>query len=300
MGKQTVGFIGLGVMGEPMCRNLALRSGWRVLCHDLSAEPVQRLARHGAQAATSAEALVAASDVVMMSLPSGRAVTGLVLQLAPHARGGQVFVDLGTSGVDVARASHDAFAARGAHFIDAPVARTRQAAEAGTLAIMVGGDAAVLEQVRPLLACMASDIAHCGPVGAGQITKILNNMVLFQTGLALAEAAVLARQAGFDAAVVFDALTKGSGDSFALRNHGMKAILPGEFPQRAFSVEYARKDLSYALEMAARLGIPMRGAQAVEESFARAIAAGGGDSYWPVVARVLEQETVAATGSTRG
>ncbi|RYY70899.1 MAG: NAD(P)-dependent oxidoreductase, partial [Comamonadaceae bacterium] len=255
----TVGFIGLGVMGEPMCRNLARKSGLRVLCHDLSPEPMRRVAEHGAQPCADPAELVRQSDVVMLCLPSGQAVTALLARLLPHVRAGQVVVDLSTSGVDVARLAAQQLGARGVRFIDAPIARTRQAAEDGTLSIMVGGDAACLEDMRPLLACMASDITHCGPVGAGQITKILNNMVLFQTGLALSEAYAIARRAGFDVATVFDTLTKGSGDSFALRNHGMKAILPGAFPARAFSVEYARKDLSYALEMAREMGITMHG-----------------------------------------
>jgi 3-hydroxyisobutyrate dehydrogenase-like beta-hydroxyacid dehydrogenase len=98
------------------------------------------------------------------------------------------------------------------------------------------------------------------------------------------------KHSDFDAGLIFETLTRGSGDSFALRNHGMKAILPEDFPTRAFSVQYARKDLGYALEMAAQLGIPMRGAQAVDETFARAIAAGEGERYWPVIAHLIEQE----------
>jgi len=288
---RTVGFIGLGVMGEPMCRNLAARSGQAVLAHDLSPEPMQRLAAHGARPCSDAAELVKASDVVMMCLPSGRAVEALLAQLLPQVRAGQVFVDLSTSGVEVARASERLLGGQGARFIDAPIARTRQAAEDGTLSIMVGGDAACLAQVQPLLACMATDITHCGPVGAGQIAKILNNMVLFETGLALAEAHVIAQRAGFDARRIFEVLAKGSGDSFALRSHGMKAILPGEFPLRAFSVEYARKDLSYALAMADELGVPVRGARAVDASFERALEAGEGKKYWPVISRVIDADT---------
>jgi len=291
MRKQTIAFIGLGVMGEPMCRNLARKSGQRVLCQDLQPEPMLRLAEHGAEPVTDLPGLMAQADVVMMCLPSGKAVRELAARLLPYVRAGQLFVDLSTSGVDVARELHAQLAERGARFIDAPLARTRQAAEEGTLSIMVGGDAACLDEARPLLACMASDITHCGPVGAGQITKILNNMVLFQTGLALAEARVIAQRAGFDANLIFDTLTKGSGDSFALRNHGMKAMLPGQFPTRAFSVQYARKDLSYALAMARQMGIPVVGAQAVDTAFAAAIEAGQGDRYWPVITQVIEGTT---------
>lgn len=291
MRKRTIAFIGLGVMGEPMCRNLARRSGQKVLCQDLQPEPMLRLAEHGAEPCADLSVAMAQADVVMMCLPSGQAVRDLAIRLLPRVRAGQLFVDLSTSGVDVARDLDVQLREHGARFIDAPLARTRQAAEEGTLSIMVGGDVACLEEVRPLLACMASDITHCGPVGAGQITKILNNMVLFQTGLALAEARVIAQRAGFDANLIFDTLTKGSGDSFALRNHGMKAMLPGQFPTRAFSVQYARKDLSYALAMARQMDIPVVGAQAVDAAFAAAIEAGQGDRYWPVITQVIEGTT---------
>jgi len=291
MSQRTIGFIGLGVMGEPMCRNLATKSGERVLACDLQPEPMARLAAAGATACADVGALVEASDVVMMSLPSGQALLALAEAprgLLAHARPGQRFVDLGTSGVALTRRLAARLAAKGARYLDAPVARTRQAAQAGTLSVMVGGDAGDFESVRSLLLCMASDITHCGAIGSGQVTKILNNMVLFQTVLALSEAHAIATRAGFDAKLVLDTLTKGSGDSFALRNHGMKAIVPGEFPTRAFSVEYARKDLSYALEMAAELGIPTLGAAAVEQTFERAIAAGLGERYFPVISTLLD------------
>ncbi len=126
--------------------------------------------------------------------------------------------------------------------------------------------------------CFASDITHCGAIGSGQVTKVLNNMVLFQTVTALSEAYAIARGAGVDPEVLFDALSKGSADSFALRNHGMKAILPRQFPLRAFSVDYARKHLEYAIELASEGGIEPGGARNVLELFAKAIEAGEGDS----------------------
>lgn len=293
---KTVGFIGLGVMGEPMCRNLATKSGRRVLAHDLAPEPMDRLAGHGAEPCGSLIELVEASDVVMTCLPSGKAVSELLARLEPHVRAGQMFVDLSTSGVDVARAFGRQLEARGARFIDAPIARTRQAAESGTLSIMVGGSEECLAVVRPLLACMATDITHCGPIGAGQIAKILNNMVLFETGLALSEAFAITERAGFDATRVFAALTKSSGDSFALRNHALKAILPGEFPLRAFSVEYASKDLSYALALAEEHGVATPGARAVGDMFDRALKAGEGQRYWPVISRLLNAQAVTNNG----
>ena len=120
---------------------------------------------------------------------------------------------------------------------------------------MVGASPELFAAIEPLIRCFATDVTHCGDVGAGQVTKILNNMVLFETVNALAEAVAVAKRNGVDPALLLDTLSKGSADSFALRNHGIKAIVPGNFPERAFSTEYALKDLTYALELAADAGI---------------------------------------------
>jgi len=293
MEQVSTGFIGLGVMGEPMCRNLRLRSGKRVLAFDLNSDPLQRLATEGIETAQSAGEVMRECEVVFVSMPSGKELAALAHGadgLLQHTRPGQVLVDLGTSPVSLTRELAAEFTSSGVAYLDAPVARTRQAAESGTLAVMVGGDATVLEAVRPLLACFASDITHCGGVGSGQVTKILNNMVLFQTVTALSEAYAIARGADVDPQVLFDALSKGSADSFALRNHGMKAILPREFPSRAFPVNYAKKDLEYALDLAAESGVEADGARNVLRLFTQAIEAGVGEQYFPVVSRILNRE----------
>jgi 3-hydroxyisobutyrate dehydrogenase len=197
---------------------------------------------------------------------------------------GAVLVDLSTSPVDLTRELAKSFAARGIAYADAPVARTRVAAERGELCAMVGADAGTLARIEPYLRCFASDVLHCGGIGAGQVAKLLNNMVLFEIGGALAEALAIGRASGVDPAVLMDALSKGSADSFALRNHGMKAMLPKNYPDRAFSTRYALKDLEYALALAAEAGINAAGAHLARERFREAIAAGDGDRYWPVIA----------------
>jgi 3-hydroxyisobutyrate dehydrogenase-like beta-hydroxyacid dehydrogenase len=293
MTDTIVGFIGLGVMGEPMCRNLRVRGGKRVLAFDLRVEPLARLEKFGIERAKDPGEAVRGSGIVFACLPSGKELHDLAYGtdgLLANIRSGQVFIDLGTSPVGLTRELAAKFEQKGAAYLDAPVARTRQAAESGTLAVMVGGDAGVLETVRPLMACFASDITHCGAVGSGQVTKILNNMVLFQTIVALSEAYAIARHAGVDTKVLFDAFSKGSADSFALRNHGMKSILPQVFPTRAFSVEYAKKDLAYALDMARDGGIEARGAHNVSRLFEQAIAEGSGNQYFPVISRVLDRK----------
>lgn len=286
----VIGFIGLGVMGEPMCRHLAQKLNTRVVAYDLSAAPLQRLAMAGVEAQASASAVMDQSDVVFLSLPSGEIVEGLCRQpdgLLAHARAGQVVVDLSTSPVETTRTLHKAFAAHHALWVDAPVARTRAAAESGTLAVMVGAEPDEFASIQPLLATFASDITLCGPVGCGQVLKILNNMVLFETVVALSEAKAIGEKSGVAPEALFETLSKGSADSFALRNHGMKAIVPGEFPERAFSVQYAFKDLKYALQLAQDTGVPARGAQVVEAWFEQALEAGLGEHYHPVISRLI-------------
>jgi hypothetical protein len=284
------GFIGLGVMGEPMCRNLAVKTGVAVLALDLDPAPLQRLAAVGVRAVKTLREAAEQSQVIFLSLPSGEVVQrvalgadGLLASVAP----GSVVVDLSTSPLDLTRQLAAQFAQRDVTFIDAPVARTRAAAEAGTLSITVGADAVAFERLRPLLATFATDITLCGPVGSGQVVKILNNMVLFETVAALSEAKAIGERAGVDASVLFGALAKGSADSFALRNHGLKAMLPQAFPERAFSVSYARKDLSYALGLARDMHVDARGARNVDEWFRQAQESGLSEQYWPVISSLI-------------
>ncbi len=291
-----IGFIGLGVMGEPMCRNLARKAGGGIVAFDRQPEPLARLAPFGVAAAGSLGEVAAAADILLLSLPSGQHVSevcrgadGLVGRVRP----GATIVDLGTTSVALTRELAALFAQKQVQFVDAPIARTRQAAEEGTLSIMVGASDAGFARLRPLLAHMASDITHCGEVGTGQIAKLMNNMVLVQTVVALAEALATARRAGMDGAVLFDVLGKGSADSFALRNHGMKALLPGQFPERAFSARYALKDVQYALELARDNDIRLNAAELACGLLEEAIAAGDGDLYWPVIGRVVDADASA-------
>ena len=287
---KTIGFIGLGVMGEPICRNLVRKSGAPVCAFDLAPEPLARLAAEGAGVAASVAEVVDRCDIVFLCLPSAKHVRSVFEGdgVLKHIRSGQIVVDLGTSSVNQTREFAGRLQEKGAVWADAPIARTRQAAQDGTLSVMVGATAELFAEIEPLIRCFATDVTLCGAVGAGQVTKILNNMVLFETVNALSEAVALARHNGVDPALLLDTLSKGSADSFALRNHGMKAIVPGIFPERAFSTEYALKDLSYALELAGDAGIKIRGAELTGTILQEAIDAGSGGAYFPVIAKHID------------
>jgi 3-hydroxyisobutyrate dehydrogenase-like beta-hydroxyacid dehydrogenase len=283
----TIGFIGLGVMGEPICRNLVRKSGARVIAFDLAPDALARVRDEGADVAGSVADVVKQSDVVFLCLPSAKHVRAVFEGdgILKNIRAGQIVVDLGTSSVKQTRDFAKQLQAKGAVWVDAPIARTRQAAQDGTLSVMVGATPELFAAIESVIRCFATDVTRCGDVGAGQVTKILNNMVLFETVNALAEAVTVAKHNGVDPALLLDTLSKGSADSFALRNHGMKAIVPGNFPERAFSTEYALKDLSYALELADDAGIKIRGAELIGQVLQEAIEAGSGDAYFPVIAK---------------
>ncbi|MGH8667815.1 MAG: NAD(P)-dependent oxidoreductase [Burkholderiales bacterium] len=282
MQESTLGFIGLGVMGGPMCRNLARKSGRPVVAFDLRQPPPEN-----ALAAGSVAEVAQRADIVFLSLPGEAQIRQVCKQLDKS----KALVDCSTAPVSLARE----LAAHFADFADAPVARTRQAALDGTLSIMVGASPRLYARIAPLLGCMASEVTHCGPPGAGQAVKLLNNMVLSVTVLALAEALAVAKASGaVEPQLLFETLAKGSADSFALRNHGMKALLPEEHPERAFPVSYMLKDLAYALELARSAGLDLQAAGTARRMLEQTVALGLGDAYHTAVL-----EAVRKTGSPK-
>ena len=288
---KTLGFIGLGVMGEPMCRNLVRKGGAEVLCHDVRPEPVRRLCADGAEAAGTAD-MAARCDAILLSLPGEPQVREVCLGgdgLVRRMREGQILVDCSTAPVGLARELAAACADRGVEFADAPVARTARAAVDGTLSIMVGGGEGTFGRIRPWLDCMASEVTHCGAAGAGQAVEILNNMVVAMTVVSLAEAVNVARASGaVDPKVLFETMAKGSADSFVLRNHGMKCIEPGSHPtEGAFPTTYILKDLSYALGLAEEAGVEMLSANTTRRLMERTRDAGYADHYYTAVAEVI-------------
>lgn len=283
----TLGFIGLGILGEPMCGHLARRCGRRVLAHDLRLDPLQRLAADGVESVQAAD-IAHRADLIVLSLPDGRAVAAVIATLEPHLQPGQTVVDTSTSSVPLTRTIGARLAARGIAYADAPVARTREAAARGELSIMVGATDAVFAHVRPILETMGTDVTHCGPIGTGQVAKVLNNMLVFQHTAALAEAIAIGRRNGVPPEILLPTIAKGSGDSFVLRSHGMKSMLPRDFPERAFSTRYAIKDLSYALEMAAEAGLDVPGAELAMQRLKASELAGNGEKYHPAVLSVID------------
>ncbi|WP_062998427.1 NAD(P)-dependent oxidoreductase [Nocardia mikamii] len=293
-GFGTVGFIGLGVMGGPECANIVAKSGAKVTVFDTDSAKIAALVQRGALAANAIRDIAESSEVILLSLPGRPQVEAVVNGpdgLAEQLRPGQIVIDLSTSPVELTQELGRELAARGVLFVDAPVARTRQAAVEGTLSIMVGAPTEEdFRRVEPLLRCMATEVTHCGPTGAGAMVKVLNNMVVFETVVALSEAFSVARRSGLVAPDrLFSTFAAGSADSFALRHHGMKAILPDDHGLGIFSSRYMLKDLIYAMEAATAAGLDLPAARLASGLLQAAIEMGYGDNYHTAVVRAIDR-----------
>ena len=288
----VIGFVGLGVMGGAMCRNVALKHSSDVIAFDMNPAAFAALEGTKARRAQTLAEVAEQADIVLLSLPGGSQVEQVCLGpqgLAGVSRPPAVIVDLSTTAVAIARAVAERLASKGIEFADAPVARTREAAQRGELSIMVGADEALFARIEPLLRYMGTDVTHCGGVGCGQVVKLVNNALVFENTVAIAEMMVLGERAGVAPAVLLDAVSKGSGDSFALRNHARKAMLPRHFPEKSFPPEYVLKDIGYVLELAAQEGVAAHVTELAQRYYAATASNGWSGRYYPAVIEVVDR-----------
>lgn len=254
MTSLRAGMIGVGAMGGRMSRRLR-DAGVPVVGYDRDGE---RLATSGITAAASVGDLVGQVDVVLLSLPDSTVIEPVVLGDAgvlASSRPGQVVVDLSTASPESTRRIGAALAGEGVAFLDAGISGGAKAAEAGTLSVMVGGDEAVLEQVRLLLECFASKIFHMGPTGAGHVTKLLNNFLNGVSLAATAEVMVAAKVSGLDLERFLDVVNSSSGVNFATLNR-FPSIVKGDYLEGGLTGRLMAKDVKLYLDHVARIGVP--------------------------------------------
>ena len=277
---ETIGFIGLGVMGAPMARNL-LAAGHDLVVHSRSPEPVEALAGEGAQAAGSPREVGERSDVMITMLPDSPAVEAVVLGedgVLDGAREGALLVDMSTIHPTVSIAVAKAAAERGVAALDAPVSGGDVGAREGTLSIMVGGRAEDVERARPLLEVLGKTIVHVGDAGAGQVVKACNQVVVALTIAAVSEALVLGSKAGVEPDRILDVLGGGLAANKVMevrrRNFLEHDFTPG------FRIDLHHKDLNIALESGDAYGVPLPVTAAVQQLMRALRAAGhGGDDH---------------------
>ena len=275
MSDDPIGFIGLGNMGGRIARRI-IAGGRAVLGFDLRPDAVVEC---GATPAESIPALAQEADVVLLSLPDSRAVESVLLAedgQPAWGRAGQVVVDLSTSSPESTRHLARLLAERGAIYLDAGISGGAAAAEAGTLTLMVGGDAGTLERIRSVLDLFASKVYHCGESGTGHTAKLLNNFLNAIALSATAEVMVAAKQAGLDLQTMLDILNSSSGINFATLNR-FPRIIHGDYLKGGLTNALMMKDVTLYVELLGRLGVISPNSAGPLASFGLASALGYAD-----------------------
>ena len=293
---RRVGFVGLGVMGRPMALNLA-KAGHALTVFDLDSGAIRVLVAAGARAAANGREAASGQDVVVTMLPASRHVEaayrgpdGVIAGLAP----GMVVIDMSTIDPGTSRRIAGEVAATGASMLDAPVSGSSTGAAEGTLTIMVGGDEADLESQRDLLGAMGRTIIHCGAAGMGEAVKLCNQLVAGASVVAVAEAFALGERLGADPKVLFDVMSKSSGNCWALQTRppvaGLVPTAPSEHDfAPGFMVDLMHKDLTLIMAAASELRLPLALAAAAQQLYALASQQGHGRSDFSAVFKVMER-----------
>ncbi|PYM94278.1 MAG: 2-hydroxy-3-oxopropionate reductase [Candidatus Rokuibacteriota bacterium] len=264
---QVVGFIGLGIMGRPMARNL-LKAGYSLVVHNRSRGPVDEVVGAGAKAGTSARDVAAQSDVLITMLPNSPDVELVALGrdgIIEGARPGLLFVDMSTISPIVSQKIGQALAPKSVKMLDAPVSGGERGAIDGALSIMVGGEKSVFDAVLPIFQAMGKTITHLGPLGFGGFTKLANQIIVAVNLTALAEALTLAKKAGLDRDLTLTALAGGLAGSKCL-DQKKPNYLAGTY-NPGFKIDLHFKDLGLIMESARALGVPLPATAVVQELF---------------------------------
>jgi len=285
---ERIGFIGLGIMGKPMARNL-LEAGFPLTVHSRSRPPVDELAAEGATPAATPREVAAASDIVITIVPDGPDVEAVVLGpdgVLAGAHEGLLLIDMSTIAPATARAIAAEAARHGVHMLDAPVSGGDTGAIAGTLSIMAGGDQADFERARPVFAALGKTITYCGSAGAGQTVKACNQVVIAGVLEAVSEALVLGMRAGLDPAIVLQVLGGGFAQTRVMDVRG-PTMIRHEF-QPGFKIRLHRKDLGIVLQTAREVGACLPATALVDQFFGTLIAQGNGDLDHSALMTVIE------------
>ena len=285
----AVGFIGTGNMGNPMAGNV-LKNGFPLTVFDRHAPAMENLIQAGAKKGASAQDVVEHCEIVMTCLPASPDVEAAYLDaggLVERAKPGTVLIDLSSVLPSTPRKLEPAAARRGVHYLEAPVSGGVPGARAATLAVMVGGDAAVLKRVEPVLKSIGPNIFHVGPVGAGNTVKAINNMMACVNSIAMMEGVAVGLKAGLDPMTIYEVVKASSGGSKALERLAT-AIVPRKF-EPGFKVRLMNKDLETFTTIAKELHVPVSFANIAQNYQQAAMAAGLADMDTSVAMTVIEK-----------
>jgi 2-hydroxy-3-oxopropionate reductase len=275
--KPAIGFIGLGIMGKPMARNL-MKAGYALVVLNRSRGPVDELVAEGATAGATPREVAAQSDVVITMLPDSPDVEQVALAedgIAAGIKDGALWIDMSTIAPATTKRVAEQLASKGVTSVDAPVSGGEKGAIDAALSIMVGGDDAAFERAKPIFEALGKNIVHVGALGAGQVTKACNQIVVGVTIEAVAEALALAEASGVDPAKVRAALLGGFAQSKILEVHGQRMIDRAFNP--GFKAKLHRKDMNIAANAGDELKLDLGAAKLVRERFDALIERGDGE-----------------------
>src|SRR5215831_18341239 len=289
MANPIVGFIGLGIMGKPMARNL-LKAGYPLVIHNRSRAAVDELSKEGAQAADTAQKVAARSELLITMLPDSPDVDLIYASengVFAGAKAGMLLIDMSSISPVVARKLATDAEKRGLDMLDAPVSGGEAGAITATLSIMIGGKSSAVEQAMPIFQVLGKNIVHVGDAGAGQVTKAANQMVVGTTIAIVSEALVLAAKAGVDPAKVRQALLGGFAQSKILEAHGQKMLERNFKP--GFRIRLHEKDMKIALGTGAEYGVPLMVTSEVAQMMTAMRSMGNGDLDHSALVTFIEQ-----------
>jgi 2-hydroxymethylglutarate dehydrogenase len=285
----SVGFIGVGNMGNPMASNV-LKAGFPMIVYDRNPQAMENLLQAGAQRAASAREVVEGAEIVLTSLPASPDVEAVYLEpegLVDSAKPGTMLIDLSSVLPSTPRKIEPRAQARGVHFLEAPVSGGVSGARAAALAIMVGGDPETLTRAQPVLRAIGPNIFHVGPVGAGNTVKAINNMMASVNALAMMEGVALGVKAGLDPMTIYEVVKASSGGSKALERIP-NSLIPRQF-EPGFKVQLMNKDLETFNTIAKELHVPVSFANVAQQYQQMAIAAGLAEQDTSVVMTIIER-----------
>jgi len=275
-----IGFIGLGNMGGPMALNL-LKAGHTLVVNDIRREMAAPHLRQGATWADTPRAVAEQSELVFTSLPGPREVEAVVLGeqgIIEGAAPGTIYADLSTSSATLIRRIHGVFGQKGIHVLDAPVSGGASGARRGSLAVLVGGDEALYNQIKPVLDAIGDKVSYMGEIGCGTIAKLVHNMVSLCSRVAIAEGLTLGVKAGVSARALLEAIQRGSfGQGRVLKETIPDGVFKGDFDTVSFALKLSRKDLGLATDLAKEYHVPIMVAGLVEQQMEEALRRGLAD-----------------------
>jgi 2-hydroxy-3-oxopropionate reductase len=286
---EKIGFIGLGIMGKPMSRNL-IKAGYSLTVYDINGSAVEEVVQSGATAAKSSKAVAGASDIVITMLPDSPEVEAAILGsdgVFEGARAGALLADMSTIAPATSRRIAEEGRKRGIRVLDAPVSGGDKGAIAGTLSIMVGGDAGDFEAARKLFEAIGKTITHCGPHGAGQIVKACNQIVVALTIEAVSEALVLGSKAGVKPEIILQVLGGGLAQNRVMEMRGPN-FLQHQFAP-GFKIRLHRKDLAIVMQAAREYGAVLPVSALVDQFFTNMVNSGKGDLDHSALLTLIEE-----------